>query len=137
MFSIGEMARRTGVKVPTIRYYEQIGLIEPPERTSGNQRRYSKSALERLSFVRHARELGLSLEAIGELAQLSQRPDMACAEAHDIARTHLSAIEARIAKLKNLRRELERINSTCDAKHIGECYIIQSLMDHGLCETEH
>ena len=64
MFSIGELSKRTKVKVPTIRYYEEMGLLTEAERTSGNQRRYDKEGLERLSFIRHARDLGFSIEAI-------------------------------------------------------------------------
>ena len=64
MFSIGSLSKQTGVKVPTIRYYEQIGLIDPAERTEGNQRRYRKEALQRLGFIKHARELGFSIETI-------------------------------------------------------------------------
>ena len=57
MFSIGELSKRTKVKVPTIRYYEEMGLLSEPERTEGNQRRYDVAGLERLSFVKHARDL--------------------------------------------------------------------------------
>ena len=63
-FSIGELTRRTQVKVPTIRYYEQIGLLAPPPRTEGQQRRYDKKSIARLAFIRHARELGFNMEAI-------------------------------------------------------------------------
>lgn len=137
MYSIGEMARRSGVKVATIRYYEQIGLMEEPERSAGNQRRYTRAQLERLSFIRHARDLGLSLDAIGDLARLSGQPEMACDVAHEIASAHLTGVERRIEKLQRLRRELTRINKTCQAGHIGDCHVIQSLMDHGLCDGEH
>jgi len=58
MFSIGELSRLTNVKVPTIRYYEDAGLLHPNGRSAGNQRRYDQKGLERLSFIRHARELG-------------------------------------------------------------------------------
>ena len=64
MFSIGELSKRTGVKIPTIRYYEQMGLIDAPERSDGNQRRYSTDGLKRLSFIRHSRALGFSIEDI-------------------------------------------------------------------------
>src|SRR3954447_18184242 len=67
MLSIGELGQRTGVKVPTIRYYEQIGLLPPPPRTEGQQRRYSEGAAARLNFIRHARDLGFEVEAIREL----------------------------------------------------------------------
>ena len=61
MFSIGELSKRTGVKIPTIRYYEQMGLIEPPQRSEGNQRRYTRDGLRRLSFIRHSRDLGFTI----------------------------------------------------------------------------
>jgi DNA-binding transcriptional MerR regulator len=137
MLSIGEMSRRSGVKVPTIRYYEQMGLIAAPERSAGNQRRYSSAELDRLTFIRHARDLGLSLDAIRELLELSEHPDMPCADAHVIATEHLASIRERIARLKRLERELTRIEASCHADHVGECRIIHVLSDHALCESEH
>lgn len=137
MFSIGEMARRTGVKVPTIRYYESIGLLDDPGRTEGNQRRYGDAELGRLAFIRHARDLGLSLDDIRDLIELNADPDMPCADAHHIAEKHLAAVEARISKLGKLRDELRRITSKCDASTIGDCYVIHSLADHDLCAGEH
>jgi DNA-binding transcriptional MerR regulator len=73
-FSIGELSRRTAVKVPTIRYYEQIGLLPEPPRTEGQQRRYDKDAVARLAFIRHARELGFDLDAIRTLMSLQDNP---------------------------------------------------------------
>ena len=137
MLSIGELSRRTGVKIPTIRYYEQMGLIEAPERSAGNQRRYFKHELERLSFIKHARDLGLSIESIRELVELSKHPERPCSEAHSIASEHLLAVRDRIARLKRLERELCRIEMLCDEGHVGECNVIQALADHSLCETDH
>ena len=71
---IGALARRTGTKVQTIRYYEEIGLMPRPERTAGGQRRYTKADLDRLAFIRHAREMGFSLEMIRELLALADEP---------------------------------------------------------------
>ena len=68
MFSIGALSKQTGVKVPTIRYYEQIGLIDPTDRTEGNQRRYSDEAIQRLGFIKHARELGFSIEGFQNIS---------------------------------------------------------------------
>ncbi len=85
MLSIGELAKRTGVKVATIRYYEQMGLIAAPDRSEGNQRRYEKTDLDRLSFIRHARDLGLTIEAIRDLLALSAHPEKPCGEADRIA----------------------------------------------------
>lgn len=137
MLSIGEMSRRSGVKVPTIRYYEQMGLIAAPERSAGNQRRYTSAELDRLTFIRHARDLGLSLDAIRELLELGEHPEMPCAEAHVIATAHLASIRERIARLTRLEKELTRIESSCDADHVGECRILHVLSDHALCESEH
>ncbi len=137
MLSIGDLSRRTGTKIPTIRYYEQIGLIEAPERSPGNQRRYAKSALERLSFVRHARALGLPLDAIRDLIRLSENPAMPCSDAHEIAASHLTSTRKRIAQLRRLEKELTRIASVCDADQIGDCNVIRALADHELCESEH
>ena len=77
--AIGELSRRTGVKVPTIRYYEQIGLLSQPARTEGQQRRYGRNDVDRLNFIRHARELGFEVGAIRELLSLAQQSDKSCA----------------------------------------------------------
>ncbi len=137
MFTIGELSRLTDVKVPTIRYYEDAGLLRPSGRSAGNQRRYDQQGLERLSFIRHARELGLSISSITELIKLSENPEMSCKKAHEIAVSHLKHTKERILKLKKLQRELERIASSCDSGQVGECDIIQALADHGLCSGKH
>jgi len=136
MYSIGELSKKTGVKVPTIRYYEQMGLIDAPERNKGNQRRYTKEGLKRLSFIRHSRDLGFSIEDIRELLVLSEHPEHPCRNAHDIAIRHLSDTKAKIKKLKKLERELKRI-STCDATVVGDCLVVETLADHRLCHTDH
>jgi DNA-binding transcriptional MerR regulator len=137
MYSIGDLSRRTGVKVPTIRYYEQSGLIVPAERTEGNQRRYEKRALDRLAFIRHGRDLGLSIEAIRDLIDLSDHPETPCARADAIAAEHLSGVRAKIAQLQRLERELERIVSHCAGHTVEDCYVLRALSDHGLCDGDH
>ena len=134
MHLISKLLRRTGVKIPTVRYYEQMGLIGAPERSAGNQRRYLRHELERLSFIKHARDLGLPIESIRELVEHPERP---CSEAHSIASEHLLAVRDRIARLRRLERELCRIEKLCDEGHVGECNVIQALADHSLCETDH
>ena len=137
MLSIGEMARRTGVKVPTIRYYEQMGLLAAPERSEGGQRRYTRQEAERLGFIRHARDLGLGIDDIRELLTLGEDPDRPCAEIDAIARRHLGAVQEKIARLQGLERELQRIVSACDGDTVGDCAVLQALGDHGKCEGEH
>ena len=138
MLSIGELSRLTAVKIPTIRYYEKIGLLSEPVRSDGNQRRYPERELERLSFIRHARDLGLPILSIRELIELGNYPEKPCADADRIARQHLGQVKQRISLLKNLEAELERIVSGCGADHqIENCYVIRSLADHNLCQNEH
>ena len=125
--SIGDLARRSGVKVPTIRYYEQLGLLPVPMRTEGRQRRYGREAVARLSFVRHARELGFEVAAVRELLTLSEQPDRPCAEVDSIARRHVEDIDRRIARLGALRRELRRSLDACGHGRVGECRVIEAL----------
>ncbi|QDY69725.1 MerR family transcriptional regulator [Qingshengfaniella alkalisoli] len=137
MLSIGDLSRETGVKIPTIRYYEQMGLVEPEGRTNGNQRRYSRDGLERLSFIKHARELGLSLDAIRALITLDETSAAELSEAHHIAQAHLSDVQSRIARLKRLESELKRMLRACDGDHAHGCDLLQAFSDHSHCETEH
>ncbi len=138
MFSIGELSKRTKVKVPTIRYYEEKGLLVEAERTEGNQRRYDKAGLERLSFIRHARDLGFSIEAISSLIELQEHPDRSCEAATDIAVSQLADVRAKIIRLKALEKELLRISKGCNGSGTSEdCYVLASLADHGLCDREH
>lgn len=138
MFSIGELSKRTKVRVPTIRYYEEVGLLAEAERTSGNQRRYDKAGLERLSFIRHARDLGFSIEAILSLIELQEHPDRSCQAATDIATSQLTDVRAKIKRLRALEKELVRMSNGCDGDGVSEdCYVLASLADHKLCDREH
>lgn len=137
MLSIGKLGEAAGVKVPTIRYYEQIGLLPEPERSSGNQRLYGRAAQDRLAFIRHARELGFPLDAIRDLLSLSDRPDQTCAAADAIAQAQLVAVEHRIARLNALRAELQRMVAQCAGGRISECRVIEVLGDHSLCKHDH
>lgn len=135
-FTIGELSERTGCKVQTIRYYEQIGLMPAPGRTGGNQRRYSPPHLERLAFIRHSRELGFSLDAIRELLDLTDDPDRTCAVADRIARRQLQQVESRIARLQALKSEFRRMIKQCRGGRIADCRVIGVLADHGQCLHE-
>jgi len=110
---IGEAAAVSGVKVPTIRYYEQIGLLQAPPRTEGNRRHYDVADLQRLAFIRHARELGFEIEAIRQLLDLSGQPERSCAQVDLIARGHLADIDTKIARLSALRAEVLRMTEEC------------------------
>lgn len=138
MYSIGALSRQTGVKVPTIRYYEEAGLLQNAGRTSGNQRRYDEDGLRRLGFIRHARALGFTIEAITALIELQDHPDRSCQTAGAIADRQLADVRDKIARLKALEQELARISKGCNGKGAaGDCYVLASLADHGLCDGEH
>ena len=136
-FTIGRLARETGCKVPTIRYYEQIGLLPEPGRSAGNQRIYDQRHLSRLAFIRHSRELGFSQAAIRQLLELSDHPDQPCAEVNQIAQAHLEEVNHRIARLESLKSELERMVRDCAGGKVGDCRVIETLADHahGHCLT--
>lgn len=137
MLTIGKLGAQAGVKVPTIRYYEQIGLLPEAERSAGNQRLYSRQALDRLAFIRHARDLGFTLDAIRDLLSLSDRPEQSCDAADAIARAQLAEVERRLARLTALKAELERMVLQCAGGRIADCRVIEVLSDHSLCATDH
>ena len=111
--TIGEAARRSGVKVPTVRYYESIGLLAAPSRSEGNQRSFEPADISRLAFIRHARELGFEIEAIRTLLTLQDDPNQSCASADAIAKARLVEVEQRIRSLTALKAELEIMVESC------------------------
>ena len=124
---IGKLAKLTGVKIPTIRFYEQNDLVPPPRRTEGGQRRYNENAAERLHFIRHARDLGFSVEDIRQLLSLSEHPAMPCDTATEIALHHLGQVEGKIARLRLIRSELKRMIEACAGSSVAECRILDAL----------
>lgn len=137
MLTIGNLAGKTGTKVQTIRYYEKIGLMKEPGRTAGGQRRYAGADLDRLSFIRHARQLGFSLGTIRELLDLGDHPERPCAAADAIARRQLKQVQQRIARLEALRIELERMIADCSGGMTAHCRVLEVLRDHAECLTDH
>ncbi len=135
--TIGRLAEATGTKIQTIRYYETIGLLSPFTRTEGGHRLYDKEDRDRLTFIRHARELGFSIEAIRELLGLSDNPDTSCERADDIARRRLEEVEQRLVRLTALRKELKRMVAECGHGRVCDCRVIEVLSDHRLCQAAH
>lgn len=129
MYAIGTVAKATGLKVPTIRFYEAEGLIDAPERTGSGRRLYSDADMKRLSFIRHTRALGFELDDIRSMLVLSDRPEQPCGDVDQIARRQLEAIETRIVQLKALRKELSRVVQSCAGGKVGECRVIEALAD--------
>ena len=136
--SIGTLARKTGVKVPTIRFYESIGLLPAPPRTQSNRRVYGDDAINRLRFIRHARELGFEVPTIRELLELTGEPQRSCEKVDAIAREHLHEIESRIERLTALRSEVRRMLKQCMHGRIADCRIVEVLGHHEFCHhAEH
>jgi len=132
-FSIGALSRRTGVKPPTIRYYESVALMPTPPRSEGKQRRYAEPDVSRLIFIRHARELGFEIEAIRTLLALQDNPSQPCATADHIARARLADVERRIRSLTALKAELDLMINGCRHGHVATCHVIEVLANHGKC----
>jgi DNA-binding transcriptional MerR regulator len=135
--SIGKLAALAGVKVPTIRFYEQIGIMPAPERTPSDRRVYDDAALRRLSFVRHARDLGFDLDSIRSLLDLADEPERPCSEANAIAERHLAVVMGKIARLKALQAELSRMTAECAGGRVSACKVIEVLHDHDRCSVDH
>lgn len=136
-FAIGTLAEKTGVKVPTIRYYEQIGLLPEAPRSDSGQRRYGEGEVTRLNFIRHSRELGFEIDDIRELLEMNASPQASCHLADSIALNHLRKVERRIASLEALRTELRRMVEECGHGRVCDCGIIEALADHSRCVTDH
>jgi DNA-binding transcriptional MerR regulator len=137
MLSIGDLARSTGCKAETIRYYERIGLMPQPPRTEGGQRRYAERHRERLHFIRHARELGFGIGDIRELLTLSDPAQGGCNAVDALARHHRDAVHQRVRSLSALRDELDRMIAGCQGGDVTHCQVIRVLGDHRLCHAEH
>jgi DNA-binding transcriptional MerR regulator len=127
--SIGKLAARTDVKVPTIRFYEQIGLLPPPERTASDRRTYGEDSVRRLQFIRQSRQLGFPVEAIRTLLDLAENPDRECGRANTLAAEQLAAVEAKIGQLESLRAELRRMADADCLGPSGECRVIGALSE--------
>lgn len=125
--AIGDLAKHTGTKVETIRFYERIGLLPEPNRTKGNYRSYDNGDLRRLSFIRRARDLGFSLDQVRDLLGLSDQRDRSCEAVDGIARHHLAEVERKIADLNALREELADLIGRCRHGTVAECRIIETL----------
>lgn len=123
---IGEVARRAGVTPATIRYYESIRLLTPPQRSSAGYRRYSTATVEELTFIKKAQALGFSLEEIAEILRLTRSGQAPCSQVLVMARTHLTALNERIERLARFRDQLASELSKWDGQTAPTC--------QGLCQ---
>lgn len=128
---IGAVARETGCTVPTIRYYEEIGLLPAAARTDSGQRHYGEAAVRRLTFIRRCRDFGFSIEQVRELVGLVDQPDRPCVEVRDMASVHLSALRIKLAELQALEASLAGFVDSCNTACAGgaavDCTILEDL----------
>jgi DNA-binding transcriptional MerR regulator len=128
---IGELAKRTGTNPPTVRYYEQIGLLPPPSRRDGGQRSYGGEDVRRLTFIRRCRDFGFSIEQMRALTALVQDRERSCLEARDLAQSHLEAVRAKLDELKALEQAIARFVESCEMSCAGgpglDCVVLEDL----------
>ena len=135
--TIGRLSKAAGVKVTTIRYYESIDLMGEPERSTSGQRLYGDEAVQRLSFIRHARDLGFPIDSIRELIKLQHQPGKDCTHVDVIARRQLADVRQKLSQLEALEAELKRMVSACEGGSIATCKVLESLGDHEQCLDSH
>ena len=112
-YPIGEMSKRTGVNIETIRYYERIDIMPKPDRTAGGNRQYNHDQLKRLSFIKTSRELGFSIDEIRALLEMVDRQDFTCGEVHGLTVGHLASVREKIIGLRKLEKALVEMAAEC------------------------
>ncbi len=130
---IGGLAKRTGTNAPTIRYYEEIGLLPPADRRDGGQRCFDDEDVKRLTFIRRCRDFGLPIEQVRTLVSLMHDRSRSCNEARDLAQVHLETVRAKLVELKALERSIAGFVQTCDVSCAGgpgpDCTILEDLAE--------
>jgi len=130
-FKIGILARRTGTTAPTIRYYEEIGLLPRARRRESGQRIYGNDATKRLTFIRRCREFGFSIEQVKTLVSLMQDEKRSCIEARDLATVHLASVRTRLVELKKLEKSITGLVESCEVSCLGgpgpKCVALEDL----------
>jgi DNA-binding transcriptional MerR regulator len=128
---IGALASRTRTKAPTIRYYEEIGLLPRADRRSGGQRIYGEEDVRRLTFIRRCREFGFSIDRVQALVELIQDRQRSCFHARDLAKDHLTEVRSKLKELKALERSIAKFVADCDSQCAAgrgpDCTILQDL----------
>ncbi len=126
--TISEAAAASGMAADNIRYYEKIGLLAKPSRTAtGNYRTYGPVEIQRLSFIRRARELGFPIEQVREMLELTHHHERDCARVDQLTHEHLLSIDRKIADLTSLRHELEAMLTSCHGGTVRECRILGAI----------
>ena len=126
-----DLARLTGCNLETIRYYENVGVMPEPPRTSKNYRTYDDTHVARLRFVMRSRDLGFTLEEIRDLLGLVDRKAGTCADVQTLANRHIGAVRAKITDLQRIEKVLSKTVSQCTGDEVPECAVIDALTEVG------
>jgi MerR family transcriptional regulator, mercuric resistance operon regulatory protein len=125
---IGALARRTGLTVEGIRFYEKAGILRAAARTSGRHRLYSAADLKRLNFIRRARLLGFTLDEVRALLRFADDiGGHSCADAHGLAKQHLAEVQGKLADLRKMERVLRGMVASCADGTLPACPLIETL----------
>ena len=128
IYSIGQVAKQSGISVETIRYYEKEGLLKEPERKESGYRQYKQEAITRLSFIQQAKDLGFSLKEIGELLSIRSDENNLCNEVKQLAQEKLDNIESKLKMLQRMRKSLKKLVDVCPGQApLNECPILDAL----------
>jgi MerR family copper efflux transcriptional regulator len=137
VLAIGQLARAAGVTTPTIRYYEEIGLLPPARRSASGQRSYDSGDIERLTFIRRCRDFGFSIDEVRDLAGLSISAEQDCTAVRDMARARLNEVRARLAELRALETSLNVFAERCDTACAGgpgrDCAVFETIRTGDAC----
>ena len=126
--TIGEVAKRAGIGIETVRFYERRGLIENPPRTESGYRQYPEDVVSRIRFIKRSKELGFSLKEITELLSLRLDPETTCGDIKKRAEAKIADIEERIRSLRNMKKALTKLVATCNENDtVRECSILETL----------
>ena len=128
-YPIGEMSKRTGVNIETIRYYERIKIMPQPDRTAGGNRQYNYDQLKRLSFIKTSRELGFNINEIRALLEMVDEQDFTCGEVHELTIGHLASVREKIKGLRKLEKALVSMASECSQGDVPDCPILETLFE--------
>lgn len=131
LIKIGELSKRTGATVETIRYYEKEGLLPEPSRSEGNYRLYREAHIERLQFILHCRTLDMTLDEVRVLLQYWDEPDKDCGNVNTLLDEHIHAVEIRMEELTQLKKHLTVLRQKCAREATAEsCGILNALADN-------
>ncbi len=126
--TIGQVAKRSGIGIETVRFYERKGLVEEPPRTDSGYRQYSEDVVARIRFIRRAKELGFKLSEISELLSLRVDPDTTCADVRKQTELKIADVEEKLRALQGIKTALKKLAGSCvGTGPTSECPILEAL----------